>query len=204
MPVEIAQRVVRLAQRGDEAARAQVAESCRPLFMRVLAQRGCLDDAREEVAQEALLILLRQLPDFGFRARFETWALAILLNVLRRHRENEANRGRRQALEADLRSEDDPDAFERIGGSDPSDDPARAALQAALRQALADCLKPIPLDMREVWFRHRFHGQQHNEIAEALGISINTVGTRIFRADRKLRDCLESKGFTAETVGAGS
>jgi RNA polymerase sigma factor (sigma-70 family) len=204
MRSEIDAHLVRKAQRGDPEARGQVVEACRTLFQRALGRRGTSGEAQEDIIQEALLVVLRQLEGFAWRAKFETWALAILFRTQQRYREVETMRGQRYALESDIGSDDDPEAFERSAGSGPrGDDPAQQTLQQALREALGDCLKPVPVEMREVWVRHRFHGQQHNEIADALKLSINTVGTRIFRADRKLRDCLEKKGFTADTVAGG-
>ena len=201
MAQQLNTNTVRAAQRGDGPARSQVAASCREMFRRALGKRGILDDAREEIIQEALIVVLRQLGGFEWRAKFETWALAILFRVQRRYQEQEITRGRRAALESDLATDDDPDAMERV--SDPGDDPLVESIKAQLRDALSDCLKPVPIDMREVWVRHRFHGHKHEEIAAALELSINTVGTRIYRADRKLRDCLEKKGFTADTVASG-
>jgi len=205
MVQELSPRDVRRAQQGDQAACELVTQHCRGMFERALSKRGVPPEAREEILQEALLVILRQLAGFQWRAQFDTWALAVLFKVQMRFHQQKAARSQRYTLESEMGAEDDPEAFERIGGANASiGNPERLTLQSLLRQALADCLEPVALEMREVWVRHRFHGQQHNEIAEALHLSINTVGTRVYRTDRKLRDCLERKGFTADTLGVGS
>jgi len=81
-------------------------------------------------------------------------------------------------------------------------DPEREAGRSALGEALADCAGRVPIEMREVWLRHRIRGQEHHAIAAALDLSINTVGTRIYRVDRRLRECMEKKGYTPDVVGA--
>lgn len=193
--------LVRKAQRGNEEALAQVADVCRRLFERALQKRGVFGEAREDVLQESLSVIVQQLPGFEWRAAFETWALAVLFRVQQRYRERETLRVRREALESEVGDEDDGSVLDRAEGR--LGDPAREASRSALSEALADCAGRVPIEMREVWIRHRIRGQEHHAIAAALGLSINTVGTRIFRVDRRLRDCLEKKGYTPEVVGAG-
>jgi RNA polymerase sigma-70 factor (ECF subfamily) len=192
-------RLVKRAQGGDREALAAVTDACRELFGRALSKRGVFGDAREDTLQEALTVVVQQLAGFQWRASFETWALAVLFRVQQRQRERETLRGQRQALESEVGEEDDGSVLDRAVGR--LGDPAREAEGSALRVALADCAGRVPIEMREVWLRHRIRGQEHHLIAQALELSINTVGTRIYRVDRKLRDCLESKGYTPEVIG---
>lgn len=192
-------RLIRRAQDGKREAVAQVLEACRPLYERALRKRGLTGDAAEDVLQEALAVVVQQLPGFEGRSTFETWALAVLFRVQLRHRERATLRGQRQSLESEVGDEEDEGILERAEGR--LGDPAREAERDALRVALAECAGRVPIEMREVWLRHRLRGQEHHVIATTLSLSINTVGTRIYRADRKLRDCMEAKGFTPETVG---
>jgi len=194
-------RLVRRAQRGNHEALAQVTDACRRLFDRALQKRGVFGEAREDVLQEALAVVVQQLAGFEWRAKFETWALAVLFRVRQRQRERELLRGRREALDSEISEEDGGSVLDRAEGH--LGEPEREAGCRALSEALADCTGRVPIEMREVWLRHRIRGQEHHRIAEALGLSINTVGTRIYRVDRRLRDCLETKGYTPEVLGAG-
>ena len=193
-------RLVRKAQGGNQEALSQVTDTCRRMFERALQKRGAYGEAREDVLQEALAVVVQQLAGFEWRAKFETWALAVLFRVQQRQREKELLRGKREALESEVGDEDEGSVLDRAEGH--LGDPEREAGRSALRAALADCTGRVPIEMREVWLRHRIRGQEHHLIAEALGLSINTVGTRIYRVDRRLRDCLQAKGFTPEVVGA--
>lgn len=214
---ELDPRTVRRAQRGDQRARDEVARECRELYRRVLAKRGTVGERQEDIMQEALAVLLRKLPEFRWEAKFETWALAIVFRVEQRQVERDLANRERTVLESEMSSDDSADPWERQAlrkgawpgaaaleaGAAHSGNPEREALASALREALADCLSRIAIEMREVWVRHRFWGHQHHEIAHALGLKIDTVGTRIYRVDGKMRTCLEKKGYTAELLGVG-
>ena len=215
MRVESDPRQVRRAQRGEEQARAQVVGECREVFRRALGKRGVLGESQEDIIQDATSVVLCKLPEFRWEAKFETWALAILFRVQQRHIQKEATRRERTVLESEMSAQDGNDPWERDGrvgaAAPPWGDPAASregspeaeSVRSALREALADCLSHIALEMREVWVRHRIWGHEHHEIAQALEVNIATVGTRIFRVDGKMRGCLEKRGFTAELLGAG-
>ena len=192
-------RLVRSAQGGNQEALSQVMDTCRQLFERALQKRGMFGEAREDTVQDALAVVVQQLRGFEWRAKFETWALAVLFRVQQRQREKEGLRGQREALESEVGDEDEGSVLQRASGD--LGDPEREAGRAALSEALADCAGQVPIEMREVWLRHRVRGQEHRLIAQTLGLSINTVGTRTSRVDRRLRDCMEAKGYTPEVVG---
>lgn len=48
----------------------------------------------------------------------------------------------------------------------------------------------LPEDLREAFERFAFHHQTYKEISAALGVPVATVGTRVLRARRRLRDLL--------------
>ena len=61
---------------------------------------------------------------------------------------------------------------------------------------MQDCLPKLPAHFRGAFELH-VQGLQYTEIASALGIAPGTVGTRIMRARRQLRDLLESSQVPA-------
>jgi RNA polymerase sigma-70 factor (ECF subfamily) len=56
-------------------------------------------------------------------------------------------------------------------------------LQAAIEKAV----NALPDHCREIFILSRIHNKSHNEIAEKLGISVNTVKVQIYRALLKLK-----------------
>jgi RNA polymerase sigma-70 factor (ECF subfamily) len=67
------------------------------------------------------------------------------------------------------------------------DAPRWASVDAEQLRAAVDRLDP---EFREVFVLHAFERRSYKEIAIALGIPLNTVGTRLLRARRKLRALL--------------
>ena len=133
----------------------------------------------EEIAQETFLRAHRALGEFRGEARLGTWLYAIAsrlcLNRLaegaRRHeRSNEAALLQRPAEGADAAA-----ALER------------GELQAALHEAVA----ALPEERRIVVVLRDLEGLAYEEIAEVLGLPLNTVRTRLHRARVDLRAKLE-------------
>ncbi|HZI14667.1 MAG TPA: sigma-70 family RNA polymerase sigma factor, partial [Myxococcus sp.] len=53
-----------------------------------------------------------------------------------------------------------------------------------------EALEKIPEDFRTVYRLHSLEGRSYQEIAEQLGIPKATVGTRLIRARRRLKEIL--------------
>jgi RNA polymerase sigma-70 factor (ECF subfamily) len=84
---------------------------------------------------------------------------------------------------------------------DPSAVPATIPDEPAWWQSLdaehvRAALAELPDDQREVFDRFAFRGESYQQIADALGIPKATVGTRILRARRRLKELLEKRART--------
>ncbi len=200
MRIRVDSRVVAAAQRGDSRARDDIARCCTELFERKLARDRVWGEEREEILSAALEVVFSALPRFEGRSRFETWAIGILLRITWKYRQSQGRLRDNTVLftDQDPPDEDRGSFSERIAGSD---DTERQQACRELRVALSDCLQQVKPDMREAWIQHRLQGLRHIDIAQNLGIKSETVGTRIFRVDRRMQKCLESKGFTPEQIG---
>jgi len=144
-------------------------------LVRYLTRRLGDRDWAEEVAQETFLRALRQERLSSERS----WLFAVATNLVR----DEARRSERQRrhlalLAAEVRSESiepEPTSMER-------------AEDAALARQAIDALAErdrLALLMRE-------EGLNYEEIAEALGLSVGSVGTTLARARRRLAEAYES------------
>ena len=56
---------------------------------------------------------------------------------------------------------------------------------------IESAIKSLPVKCREIFCMHRFDNLSYQEIAQKLGISINTVRTQMMRALQKLREILK-------------
>lgn len=136
---------------------------------RSLLGRGQVDD----LAQEVFLRVLRALPRFEpGAARVSTWIFSVAVRLL-------ADQGRRRRWWfAPL------DEERSVGtGSSPEEGATLRETLCAVERVLSE-LSP---EQRMALALFELHDLSHLEVAEAMGTSVATVKTRLFRARRTLR-----------------
>jgi RNA polymerase sigma-70 factor (ECF subfamily) len=148
-------------------------------LVRYLTRRLGDRDWAEEVAQETFLRALRQRDLSNERA----WLFTVATNLVRDAARQESRRRRHLEL---LRAEE----AGRMADS-PETAMERAEERAQARRALAERDREALL-MRE-------EGLNYEEIAEALGLAVGSVGTTLARARRRLVEAAEQSG--RRTVG---
>ncbi len=165
----------RLAE-GEEGALEALYGQLRPLLLPMLRRMLASPEEAEEVFHDALLKLQAAAPRFDpERASARTFALVIARNLaLSRLR---ARKARPARLEPDIH---------RLPGVAPVDPPA-VEDRIRVRRALAR-LDPLERRLLEAAF---YQGYSHRELAEAFGLPLGTVKSRLRRALRKLRAYLE-------------
>jgi RNA polymerase sigma-70 factor, ECF subfamily len=180
--------LVQAAQSGDHEA---FAELCRrhaqAARRRILAIVRHQEDA-EDALQETLLRAYANLGRFRQSCKFSTWITAIgrnaALGVLRKRRFR-----RESAIEP--HSPDEP-GWEI---ADQAPDPERTVAKAQIILLLRSELHGLSPKMQEVVTS--YYGQEYSmqEAANALGISVAAVKSRLLRGRRSLRSSLERKGL---------
>lgn len=143
--------------------------------------------AAEDAAQDAFLAAYRNIRSFRGQS-FRAWLMRIAANgctdELRR-------RSRRPALSLDAPPP---------GGDAPPDPPDRApgpeaeALRAEQQGVVQAALLRLPEDQRLAVVLCDMQGYAYEEIAEATGVSIGTVKSRISRGRERLRVMLREEG----------
>jgi RNA polymerase sigma-70 factor (ECF subfamily) len=132
----------------------------------------------EEVAQETFLRAHRALPEFRGDSRLSTWLYAIASRICLNRLASGEGRIARRSTEAD---DFVPDLEE------PGGDFERNEREAALHRAIAE----LPDDRRMVVVLRDLEGLSYDEIANALGLELGTVRSRLHRARLDLKDKLE-------------
>ena len=177
--------VVRRAQRGDQGA---YEELVRTHQQRVLAVVGGILRQREDVedvAQQVLVKAYFSLKKFDQRSAFGTWLYKIAVNecwdYLRR------KRVRPLVYEADL-SEEQARQMDRWepAAEFPSSPIENALKRAELRQLLDRLLCHLEEKDRLMLVLKEAEGFSVEEIGEILGLNVNTVKVRLFRARGRL------------------
>jgi RNA polymerase sigma-70 factor (ECF subfamily) len=129
---------------------------------------------------------------FDGRERFSgedalPWLFGIASNLIRHH----ARAERRQLA-----------AYARVASQDARnqvDDEVESRVDAAaMVPALAEALRRLRPDERDVLLMHAWQGLSYRDIADALGIAIGTVGSRLSRARAAVREVLRECGHLKE------
>jgi RNA polymerase sigma-70 factor, ECF subfamily len=182
------QELIASVQRGQNEL---FYELVRPYERRVYAAALAIlrnETDAEDVAQEAMLKALANIRQFRAEAKFSTWLIQITVNeaLMRRRRERTA---KMEAID-DRRKSDDESDYTPRDFADWREIPSEALERKEVRQKLADALASLDRKYREVFVLRDMEQLNIQETAEALGISVASVKTRLLRARLMLRDLL--------------
>jgi RNA polymerase sigma-70 factor, ECF subfamily len=182
-----------LIQRVQQGQHESFYELVKPYEKRVYAAALAIlrnqQDA-EDTAQEAMLKAFANIGQFRAEARFSTWLIQITVNeALMRRR-----RGRSIVMEGidDHHSGygDEEGDYKPRDFADWREIPSEALERKEVRQQLAKALASLDRKYREVFVLRDVEHLNIQETAEALGISVASVKTRLLRARLMLRDLL--------------
>ena len=183
------EELLTLAWSGGAEAREELARRHRSsAYLLALQLLGNRDDALD-VAQEAMLRFFASVGRITPGRAVRPWLLAIVRNQAR-------DFWRRQRVRRAESIDANPDGLlsQMVAtGPDPLEAVGRAELQRRVWRAIA----ALSADHREIVVLRDFHGLSYDELAQALGIRIGTVMSRLHAARQRLRVRLTQEGFHA-------
>lgn len=166
-------RCIQRARNGDALAMRELYERHAPHVYAIVRRLAGDDALAEDWAQEAWIRAFRALPGFRGDARFSTWLHRIAVNS--------ALHGRRWR---DRRTGGDVQLSECLASNAPAD-------YAVFRIDIQRALDRLPPGMRAVLVLRTMQGYTHEEISTALGISVGTSKSQLFRARARMRELLQ-------------
>ena len=144
--------------------------------VRITRQLGVAPAHVEDVVHEVFIVVHRRLPDYESRGSLRSWLYGITKRVVMHHRRHAQ---RLQAREQKAPVPAPP--------REPDEDLARR--RAA--EAAEACLAQLDEDQRVVLVLSDLEGMTAPEIAEAMGVKLNTVYSRLRLARRKFERLLD-------------
>jgi RNA polymerase sigma-70 factor (ECF subfamily) len=184
-PAEKERRLVRQAQTGDVSAYEELVRTHQHRVLAVVGGilRGSMDV--EDVAQQALAKAYFSIRRFDLRSAFGTWLYKIAVNecwdYLRK------KKVRRLVYEADL-SEEQVRKLESVPEQSFGDPHYRADAGSRMehRQLVERLLGELDEKDQIMLVMKEVEGFSVEEIGEVLGLNVNTVKVRLFRARGRL------------------
>jgi RNA polymerase sigma-70 factor (ECF subfamily) len=183
--------LVARAQEGDLRAFEALAVEFSPQVRRFARAFAGSDADADDLAQDALLRVYRNLRRFTYQSAFSTWLYAVVRNVFL-----DAARGRAGTA----RRTEEPLAdghADREGGARPDEDLER---EQARRQVW-NALQQVPAEYRTALVLFDIEGCTYDEVAAVEGVPVGTVKSRLHRGRAHLRTLLEAAGEPAGTSG---
>lgn len=182
---------------SDEALLAAYAAGDLPAFEMLLGRyrsplfnfllRSARDRGRaEELYQDVWTKVIERCGDFRGDAKFSSWLYTIARNLSIDHQRKMRFRGH-ASLDA-TQAQSGQSLGERIANPGPSTE--QLATGAFLRARIASAVEGLPDEQREVFLMRQLQGLAFKEIAEVVGIPLNTVKSRMRYALERLRSVL--------------
>lgn len=160
---------------GNDAAVAALVGTSAPDVHR-LARLLCAhrDDA-EDAAQESLIILFRRIGTLRTASAFTSWTFQVVLREclrrLRARTRTQTPAGQREASSAE-----------------------DLVLRRDRAARIAESIAALPWDQREVLIRRDLHGESGRTVANALGLTVGAMKSRLRRARVALQHELDEYG----------
>jgi RNA polymerase sigma-70 factor (ECF subfamily) len=191
--------LVNAARKGDIGAFEELVRRYDRNVFRIAQHITQNREDAEDVVQDAFLKAYQNLGQFQGQSKFYTWLVRIAVNEalmrLRRRRPE-----RMVSLDEDVKTEEDSMPREI---ADWTPNPEQQYNQAELKDILSRTIQGLPTSFRTVFVLRDVEGLSTEETAEALGLSIPAVKSRLLRARLQLRERL-NKYFRKKRDGDGT
>jgi RNA polymerase sigma-70 factor (ECF subfamily) len=191
------------AMAPESSAQQQRAPIERPKFAQLYAdcfecvwsctrRMGVADESVDDVVQEVFIVAYKKLPSFEGRSSVRSWLLGITVRCVQRYRRTT----RRKSPHLLVREPPmDPETL-RSGSGDPQELASRAEAARIVRAILDE----LDDDRRAVFVLSELERLTAPEIAEVLGVPVNTIYSRLRLARQAFAEA--SARFRREARGS--
>lgn len=168
---------IQRAQAGDQAAiAALVTEQQRYVYSIAMSLLHDPDEAAD-LTQDALIRMLRALGSYRGETRLTTWLYRLVVNL-------GIDRLRRRGAPP-IRLDDEGTDLD-FPSADPAADAPAVVERAEEARAVRDAVAQLPEAQRLALTLHYFEDLRYEDIAEVMGVPLNTVKSHIRRGKERL------------------
>jgi len=173
--------LMRLCQTGNAAAFAELVHRWHAPVGRLLGQLLGSQTEVEDLCQEVFVRVLQASGRYQASHAFSTWIYRIALNVARDCRRRDRRRPTVQPVPHDTVS------------ADPA--PADLVVSNETQLAVTTAVAALEADLRDVLVLKHFGKLSFSDVAQATGLPVSTVKSRLQAALKQLRSELRKRGI---------
>lgn len=157
--------IILKCQRNEDQAQRELYQLYSHVLFSICKRYAANDDDAKDYFQEGFITIFQKIDQYKFQGSFEGWAKRIMVNTcLEKLRKTEA-------IHDELNDN-------TIAGEEWIDEEAYTISY----QELLDIVRQLPPQYRKVFNLYVFEELKHQEIAQMLGISVNTSKSNLARA----------------------
>jgi RNA polymerase sigma-70 factor (ECF subfamily) len=189
---EPAADVIRRAQAGDAAALLELVQGQQTYVYSIALSimRNPADAA--DMTQEAFIRLLRGLSTYRAETKFTTWLYRLVTNVCldglrRRGRPVESL----DMVESGTAEDESRAPSERLADTDRQTQPEPTLELSESAAEVRSALEQLPTAQRLALTLHYFEDMRYEEVAETMGLPLNTVKSHLRRGKERLATLLQ-------------
>ncbi|MGW6391427.1 RNA polymerase sigma factor [Streptomyces sp. NPDC055103] len=171
------ERLIKAAQEGDITSLTSVVVESQPHVRKFALSLCASPQDAEDAAQEALIILYRKIGTLRATGALASWMFRIVRNECLRQVRLLVSRGDEQPAGAEPEAPVEPSAEE-------------AVLHRLEAERIAAAVSALPREQRQVLIMRDVQGLPGRTVADALGLSVAAMKSRLHRARATLRDSL--------------
>jgi RNA polymerase sigma-70 factor (ECF subfamily) len=188
--------ITAVAEASDREAFACLFRHFAPRVKGYLVRSGSSPELAEELAQETMVVMWRRAASFDpGRAALSTWIFTIARNLrIDHHRRSPATQGLGGGDHAGAGAGPDADWNADALPADAHVAPEDRAIATQRARGVQEAMARLPADQALVLRMSFFEEHPHARIAEALGLPLGTVKSRIRLAVNQLRKSLDRFG----------
>lgn len=161
---------------GDKAAMQLLYEQHERHWFRLCLRYGKNRSEAQDILQEGLIMVFRDLGQFDAeRGAFSTWSNRVMVNAALRF----------------LKKHQWQQSFEDLETADTESDISQSILGKITAKELTQVIQQLPSGYRIIFNMFEIEGYSHQEIADALNISVGTSKSQLSKAKKALRQKLE-------------
>jgi RNA polymerase sigma-70 factor (ECF subfamily) len=138
----------------------------------------------EEAAQEVFMRIARAASTYQPTAKFTTWMYTIARRTTLNFLRDEKEHGEKVPIHATGEEGDPAEEYPLPGPADR--DPEQVVWGAELKEKFLEALQHLPEVNRAAFILNRGDGLSYEEVATVLGVTVQAVKSRIFRAREML------------------